>query len=729
MTKTSNYPIYGLTDNYARWRILRYLVNYVNIPRVPLHGQLVELIFSFISPDVVARDYIRRFEIEADRTREIDGLINEIIRLWTSAETSNAIRRVTRKLLREELNATADAPETALHARIRELQEVHRLSDMETECAVFLYLNAADSMFANLLSCSRIFCNENAAGQVARLTQVGRLSRAAVLRAVSTRSALRRLGLVDEYLDLSAEVIGFLNGLNEEPLTSQFYRRDTGDVLPLAAHRAVSRHTALLQRLIRKHRGDQPLNILFYGSPGTGKTELARSLATATKRTLYVINHICADERRDTGSTFRYAALQACANSIDCAAGIILVDEADELLNGAQGYRWGHYGNREKGIVNNFMDASNAVCIWITNRANAIELSTRRRFDYSLEFPEFSMAQRLAVWQRRIRREGLSKRFKAGQIEQLARRYRISAGAIGLALRNYKRLAPANANPVNALDKILTQHLRLMEPDKRPELAAVADQYDLDCVTLKRGGSLPECVATLRDFSACLAADRRSGPAIRNYNVLLAGPPGTGKTEFVKYLAAELGRELVAKRASDLLSCWIGVTEEQVREAFEEAQADDAILFFDEIEGLLGDRRQAMRSWEITRVNELLVGMENFRGIFVAATNFRERVDAAAIRRFNLKLEFDYLNNDGKRRLFNRFLKPLTRRKLTRADTAALERVAQLTPGDFKVVWQRHAFAAPARLSNAGLIDALGEETRARSLPAPTIGFHPDPQA
>ena len=122
--------------------------------------------------------------------------------------------------------------------------------------------------------------------------------------------------------------------------------------------------------------------------------------------------------------------------------------------------------------------------------------------------------------------------------------------------------------------------------------------------------------------------------------MLLYGPPGTGKTQFTEHLASELGLPLVSKSASALLSKWLGDSEKNIAAAFEEAAAEDAILFFDEGDSFLRSRERAQHGWEVTQTNELLQKMERFDGIVVVATNLFRDLDAAALRRFTFKIEF-----------------------------------------------------------------------------------------
>ena len=67
--------------------------------------------------------------------------------------------------------------------------------------------------------------------------------------------------------------------------------------------------------------------------------------------------------------------------------------------------------------------------------------------------------------------------------------------------------------------------------------------------------------------------------SIRNMNLLLWGPPGSGKTEFAEYISRRLNRRLIIKKASDLLDCYVGNTEKLIRQVFRESEKDNAVLF------------------------------------------------------------------------------------------------------------------------------------------------------
>ena len=120
------------------------------------------------------------------------------------------------------------------------------------------------------------------------------------------------------------------------------------------------------------------------------------------------------------------------------------------------------------------------------------------------------------------------------------------------------------------------------------------------------------------------------------------GAPGADKTALAKHLGKVLERPLLIKQAIDLMSKYVGETEQNMAAMFTEAEAEagKAVLLFDKADSFLRDRRGAQRTYEVTEVNKMLQRMEYFNGIFVCTTNLLESLAQAALRRFTFKIKF-----------------------------------------------------------------------------------------
>jgi SpoVK/Ycf46/Vps4 family AAA+-type ATPase len=207
----------------------------------------------------------------------------------------------------------------------------------------------------------------------------------------------------------------------------------------------------------------------------------------------------------------------------------------------------------------------------------------------------------------------------------------------------------------------------------------------------------------------------------RSGRLCLDGPPGTGKTAFARWLAERMSLPIVIKRASDLMSKWVGENEQNNSRAFKEADQGGAILLIDEVDSFLQDRRGAQHRWEATLVNEMLTQMESFSGIFIGTTNLMTGLDQAALRRFDLKVKFDFLRPEQSCELFQRYCQQLTLPAPASAVLMQLSRLSHLTPGDFAAVIRQHRFRPIC--STEAFLAALAGECEIKALGKGAIGF------
>ncbi|MFA6293340.1 MAG: AAA family ATPase, partial [Victivallales bacterium] len=661
----------------------------------------------------------------------------EVIMLGSmKPQLKKIVEDIIRDAKREKarLSKGLDRAEDPFKKRLDEIGKVFRLDNDEIQLLTLLYISGY------LVSFSSACCNgrHELDGRFSRekfrsLTLLSGFTETRIKKIMGTSSPLQKYGVIDRDFTIGQHIVEFIEGFSEQPLISRYYRKFEGEPVDIGAHSQLLKHVDIIRNMIVNRKPGNAVNILLYGTAGTGKTEFCRSMARHLGMDLFEINTLESELRPESGSRFRFAALRVCQDTTDISRNIILVDEADEMLNGESTslFSFGPARNTAKDILNEILDTGNGVCFWICNHHRFIEDSTRRRFDYSIEFRKFSVAQREAVWKSCVKKHGLEKYFPENETKLLAAKYEVNAGGIDIALKNFAGMAGSMSENGDdkwknrTIHRILEPHMRLMTGSVETDKFELCRNYTVEGLNIKGVASVPETLRILRSFCQNMTA----GPVdlsseIRNMNVLLYGPPGAGKTEFAKYLASELGKHLMVKRGSDILDMFVGGTERNISAMFMEAETDGAILFIDEADGLIAERRNAVRSWEVTQVNEFLSRMEQFNGILICATNFKKNMDAASIRRFNIKLEFNYLKSAGCALFFQKMLQPLTCTELNAKDLEILNNIDGLTPGDFKVVRQKYMFMPRDEISNEILLNELiSEVSNKNEINSKRIGF------
>ena len=533
---------------------------------------------------------------------------------------------------------------------------------------------------------------------------------AEVMAALDSKGKLRRYECVDNDFDFNRQLNGFLNGVSDEPLSNNYFKHCKEEILPWEFYGDLAiKHGTIIQNLIKS--SGECANILLYGAPGTGKTSFARTLAHQLgKKCFQIAQDTRGYDRSACTPEFRFAALQICDKQIDNKNSLIIVDEADDMLRGNSGFGGFLFAlggtessKGDKGLLNDVLDNIKTPTIWITNTpAEALDESSRRRFDYSIRFEPLNAIQRKSIWQNNISKMHMESLVDEHAATFFAERYDVNAGIITKVLSNVKKLAPEQNEVRNTVEKLMAQHCELLNIKVDDNKLLPAKDYSLDGLNIKGDLELEKIVSAVRKYQNDPIGNSPDRPRM---NLLLSGPPGTGKTEFVKYLGCVLNTKVAVKMGSDLLSMYVGGTEHNIKAAFAQAEAEHAILFLDEIDGLVQSRDRANRSWEVTQVNELLYQMENFNGIMIGATNFIQNLDPAIMRRFTFKLTFDYLDNYGKIVFFERMFDT----KLSTTERKRLEAIENLTPGDFRTA--RQSLYYLDEVSNAARLSALEQES------------------
>jgi hypothetical protein len=273
-------------------------------------------------------------------------------------------------------------------------------------------------------------------------------------------------------------------------------------------------------------------------------------------------------------------------------------------------------------------------------------------------------------------------------------------GEVGLKSQEDKSLETSTTSPealierqLHNADLALGQH-----PGEAPTRESVT-HYDVSLLHLESRFEVPRIVQALQ---------------ARGHGTLcFYGPPGSGKTALAEHIATTLGRGLIIKQASDLMSKYIGETEHNLAAMFAEAQAEDAVLLLDEADSFLQDRRGAQRTYEVTEVNEMLQGMERFNGIFICTTNLFDSIDQAALRRFTFKIQFKPLKPTQREAMFITEAMAGNAAVLTPPIQTRLAELTQLCLGDFAAV-RRQAVILDATLDPLEFLTQLEAEHRVK---------------
>jgi replication-associated recombination protein RarA len=452
----------------------------------------------------------------------------------------------------------------------------------------------------------------------------------------------------------------------------------------------------------------RPCNILLYGEPGTGKSEFSKAIVASCGKKAYFLNLPLAER----GAVDRRFALQLVTRTIDPEHEILIIDEADSILNTKT--RYDGHDLIDKAWLNIFLDAVPCTIIWISNTLGFSHDSARRRFAYSIRFGSLSAKARRLAWSSVLSAATATDLVLPRFIQDASRRFEVNTAGIAQAVAVYRSIDPEGSLPEPEREELLTRllanHQELLSGSKPLPPLSVADAYDPSVLNTDVP---PEAIlAAIGEFYA------RRQPGDRfSMNLLFHGLPGTGKTEFAHYLADALDRELIQKRASDLLSMWVGGTEKAIAGAFAQAEDSDAILLLDEADSLFLNREHSQYSWERSQTNELLTRMEAYSGVLVCCTNILKNLDSAVLRRFAFKVAFQPLTEEGRLVLFERFFPSVS---LTGETRARLVGLSFLTPGDFKAVLSRVRFND--NMSTEALVAELEAECSYKN-PVTNIGF------
>lgn len=450
--------------------------------------------------------------------------------------------------------------------------------------------------------------------------------------------------------------------------------------------------------------GRKGVNILLYGASGTGKTQLTKVLADELGCELFEVASEDYDGDPVKGE-LRLRAFRAAQSFFAQRQALILFDEMEDVFNDGDGFL-GRKSTAQtrKAWINRMLEENLLPTLWLSNSIQGLDPAFMRRFDMVFELPVPPKQQR-----ERILLTACADLLDAPSVARIA---------------ESQALAPAVVTRVAAVVRSIRHELGALG-------AATAFELLIDNTLEAQGHPAlrkndANSLAEIYDprfihADADLALVARGLGQSKAGRLCLYGPAGTGKTAYARWLAEQLSVPLVVKRASDLMSKWLGGNEKNIACAFKQAQQEGALLLMDEVDSFLQDRRTAQRGWELSLVNEMLTQMESFSGVFIATTNLMHGLDQAALRRFDLKVKFDFLKPEQASELLRRYCAALSIAPPEPEQLTRLVRIPKLTPGDFAAVMRQHRFRPLA--SSADWVGALAADCALKENAVSAIGF------
>jgi len=414
------------------------------------------------------------------------------------------------------------------------------------------------------------------------------------------------------------------------------------------------RHPEVFARLgIEPHSG-----ILMYGSPGCGKTLIAKALASESEANFFIINgpEIMNKYYGETEARLRDIFKEARESS----PSIIFIDEIDAIAP----KREEAFGDVEKRVVAQLLalmdgmsDRGQVIVLGATNRPESLDPALRRpgRFDREIEIGVPNAEGRLEILQIHTRGMPLSEDIDLQDLAAELHGYTgadikaLCREAAMKALRRYLPEIDLEGDKISPeiLEGMVITNRDFKEGMKEIVPTAMREFYvEVARVKWNDVGGLYEAKRTLHDnlITAIKEPEKFSKMGIKPpRGALLYGPPGTGKTLLAKALATESNANIIVVRGPEVLSKWVGESEKAIREIFRKAKASSpCIVVFDELDSLARPRGQEEDMSGNERVlSQILTEMDDSGSagvVVIGITNRPDLIDTSLLRPGRLDL-------------------------------------------------------------------------------------------
>ncbi|MBQ0167993.1 MAG: AAA family ATPase [Treponema sp.] len=439
--------------------------------------------------------------------------------------------------------------------------------------------------------------------------------------------------------------------------------------------------------------GKNPVSILFYGKPGSGKTELAKTIAAKTDKKVFIFKN-----EMETCTRNNILGRLVCLLSMERPDSIIIVDEADSLLKTLDFSFFGTEPTKTKGTINKMLENNRDKVIYIINHQQQIDVSTLRRFTFSLKFEAMSATMLRNIAMSKLSALDLAEDTRLKLVDMFDR-FHLTGASVDNVIKAIDGMQCRDEEILLKKAGIVMKENALLLNGKAKMRGTVRNEYDPRVLNT---GTDAETILEMVQ-NAVRFAERNKGTE-NGIRMLFYGLSGTGKTEFARYLAEKLNKPVLLKRASDILDKYVGESEKKISDAFAEAESSGAVLLFDEADSFFSNRSSASKSWERTMVNEFLTQMEEFNGILICTTNLRNIMDPAMQRRFHIMVEFKPMNAAGIKTMAERYFPAWP---LSNSQIKDLDGTGSVTPGDFGTLSSRIRFMNPDEITADYIFDEL----------------------
>jgi len=432
-----------------------------------------------------------------------------------------------------------------------------------------------------------------------------------------------------------------------------------------------------LELLVKTQQG---CLLLFYADRhGLGTTSLAASLsAAAGKKALFL------EREEDLGTDKVRKDLESMQVRLNPAEHVLVIDEDEELLHLRSKFK----NSLPRPWLVNYLRTNRLPIIWVVDDVEEIPNEILSLFDYVLKFTEpvektFKWPSSVAAaWHPRL------EKYKKSGSGELSR-------CVAVWEKTLTSDEPQQSQE-SRLVEILDRRLNIGAPGVKVSSATNTSEVDASLWNT----DVP--LNAIEDGVGGYLRWKAENPAMAEpYCVLASGVPGSGKSLFLKHLAAVHGLRLKIFHSSDIVRSLVGETEQHIAGIFKDVGEDEVVLL-EECDSLLYSRSRSHYRWEVSAINEFLAQLEAFPGLVFCSTNFLGSLDEAVARRFVAKVVFSCLRLDQIPLAWRTYFPDL--------DFPVHEagRLLGLCSGDFKIVANKRRWS----LGTAGTTEILSDLVR-----------------